>query len=211
MIINLVTGRPHVATITVNCPTQSTVVCSLGQFSYTKKSGSSKSVSFEVPISGTWTVTITWGGQTYTTTVSATSQGTVLNAKFRYYIFKSGEGLKVNASYYNGSNAVRLISGTKSFDVAYNTSGIREKVLTDAKIDLSGFSKFVVDATHHDNDHKLWMLAQSSTSGTTTINKFSCPTRTTVTYTFSNLKSSHIGLYNGSSWGATFYNWYLEV
>lgn len=212
------TGGGKFAKITVYCPTNTTVVCSLSPFSFTKTSGSATSVTFEVPVRGTWTITATKNGLSDTKTVSATTQGTTytVTMSIRYYIFKSGEGRKVGLSYYNVGNVYKEITGINSFDCTYNESGITNTVCTDGLIDLSQFSKCVMDCTNHgstgSNLHMFVHTEHRYAATHPNVYTFGTATRATITWDIDALTATrYVGINNGSSWGATFYNWYLEV
>ncbi len=211
------TGGGKFAKITVYCPTNTTVVCSLSPFSFTKSSGSATSVTFEVPVRGTWTITATKNGLSDTKTVSATTQGTTytVTMSIRYYIFKSGEGAKVGISYYNTNNTYyKPIRDVNSFDCVYDAEYVTNHVYTDNTIDLAQFRKVYIDATNHGTSGSLHFVLDTNQSYSANDTDFDiiCPSRTTCEFDISSYNSSmYLAIVNGSSWGATFYNWYLEA
>ena len=222
MIFNIITAG-FKATITVHTAAGATVTCVLSPFSYTATADSSGVAVFTVFGRGNWTVTASKNSVTATATADMQTplENRVIDLPLRYYIFKSGTGVIVPIYYRTGSNNL-AITGTNSFQFLYQSvsvSGhtIRKDLAITAnnKINLSNFSKFVVEAVHNSSGHELWMIAKSNLSDSTNnsiINKFTCMTRTTVTYNISSLTGNkYVGLYNGSSVGATCYNWYFEV
>ena len=219
MIFNIINSGSKFATIIVYCPTNTAVVCSKSPFSFSKNSGSSKSVTFEVPVSGSWTVSMTWGGQTYTATASVSTQGSTVSVRFRYYYFKAGEGAKNGLTYMSGSTDGRAVWTTDNFVIVYDAQAVwegqKEQVFPTSKVDLSNFSTFAVEAYTYNDTNEIWMLAGDTRSTGSQlgnkINEFVCPTRSTATYNISSLTGEkYVGLYHGSSQEVYVYNWYLE-
>ena len=218
MIFNI-TGGGKFAKITAYVPTNTAVTCSKSPFSFSKNSGSAKSVTFEVPVSGSWTVSMTWGGQTYTTTASVSTQGSTVSVRFRYYYFKAGEGAKNGLAYLGSQSYERAVWTTDNFVIVYDGHGVWQgqtaMVFPTSKVDLSNFSTFAVEAYTYNDTNEIWMLAGDSRSTgsqlSNKINEFVCPTRSTATYNISSLTGEkYVGLYHGSSMEVYVYNWYLE-
>ena len=104
-------GSKVVASIVVSYPAGSTLTCTLGSKVLTAKDTSGKWV-FGLPSTGNWVVKATDGTDTISKTVSITTTGqeeTVVLI-YKYYIFKSGTGLKSGLEINGGTPTVETSS-----------------------------------------------------------------------------------------------------
>lgn len=136
------------AVIGVTYPAGSICTCSNGSKTLTTKDTSGKAM-FIIPSAGTWTVTATKGSQSASKAVSITAEGQVetVTLMFKLYLFTSGEGVVDDWSpLYGGyTNAAATsekmtLNGGEAF--YYSSTAA---VTSNNAIDLSGYSKLVVD------------------------------------------------------------------
>ena len=106
MIFNKGSSSSHFATIVVNCQAGATVKISCGTWEFTK-TATGGSATFTVPISGTWTITVTQGSISKSEDVSVTTYGTTYTKTITLsnYLFKSGTGAVVEWSTYAGHDS----------------------------------------------------------------------------------------------------------
>ena len=226
MIFNIINSG-IISTITVTTAAGATVTCVMSPYSYSATANSSGKATFTVHSKGTWTVTSTKGGGSNSDTVSITGSGQSksVSLPIRYWLFKAGEGVKHAISW--GTSPTYAITDTSYFildssniyvgdgGTTYGQVVSKSYAYTNSKVDLTNYTKFVIDIDGNGSTTGLArMLAGTSRAGigTNTINSFTCPSRTTVTYNISSLTgSNYVGMYNGTSVGAKVYNWYLEM
>ena len=226
MIFNWIDAG-FIATIKVTTGAGATVTCVQSPYSYSATANSSGVATFTVYTKGNWVVTSTKNGITATSTENMQTAAETRNVALplRYWIFKAGEGPKINyISHVPGNPSFTYARITSKANFLIDNTTVmadgrlfnKDEATTTITVNLSNYSKFVVDITHHgEATHKIWLLSKSTASATPSDNiiyQFTCPSRTTVSYDISSLTGNkYIGVYNGSSDDATVYNWYLEV
>lgn len=138
------------ATITVTYPANSTCTCSDGTTTLTDTNAgtSEKTITFTVPNTGNWTVSCTNGTNTASQTVSITAEGQAKSVDLAYtlYIFKSGEGAKVE--YYAGHGGLASIAvGTDKITMSYSgtTGAVESCFRAKDKYNLSNYSTLYLD------------------------------------------------------------------
>ena len=104
-------GSKVVASIVVSYPAGSTCTCTLGSKVLTAKDTSGKWV-FGLPSIGDWIIKATDGTNTISKTVSITTTGQeeTVALIYKYYIFKSGTGLKSGLKINDGTPTVNTTS-----------------------------------------------------------------------------------------------------
>ena len=221
MIFNIINSG-IISTITVTTAAGASVTCVMSPYSYSATANSSGKATFTVHSKGTWTVTSTKNSISNSDTVSITASGQSksVSLPLRLWIFKNGEGVKKNI-YYTTDTAFPVMSYSPNDNtnfrfrsaIVYRSGAeynIRAVYVGD-KINLSNYSKFVVDVSSESN-HSIRMLAGSTKSITNSINTFSVTSRQTVSYNISSLTGEqYIGLANISEYNSYCYNWYLEM
>ena len=141
-------GSKVVASIVVAYPVGSTLTCTLGSNVLTAKNTSGKWV-FGLPSTGNWVVKAVSGDKTASKTVSITTEGQVetVTLTLKLYLFKSGEGVvddwtPLYGGYTNAAvtSEKMTLNGGETF--YYSSTAA---VTSNNAIDLSGYSKLVVD------------------------------------------------------------------
>lgn len=158
------------ATITVTYPAGSTCTCANGSTVLTAPD-TSGSYTFTVTNTGTWTVNCTDGTQTASTTVSITADGQSATAKLAYNLrlFDNGdECTSVTGGWTNAGYTYDALLATppKISDgriQLYGKAGGNTGIGTAQSIDLTGYSKLVIDrdvlSTNSTNSAgQLWLL-----------------------------------------------------
>lgn len=129
MILNLVTGRPHVATVKVTTTAGATVTCVLSPYSFSATANSSGVASFVVPKIGTWVCTAKSGSITKSANASVTSVGQTVNLTITLTKYLYHDGTQDVAWTYDASSS----AGSDCLT-------IREVGYATTAIDLSGYS-----------------------------------------------------------------------
>lgn len=141
MIINLVTGRPHVATITVNAPSGTAVTCACSPYSMSG-TVSGSSISFIAPKTGTWTITGVKSGTTKTATVSVSDHSAKsVTLTYEKYLFKAGTGEVVTFTKTLTTSSASYLSIGK---VDEGEMGLAS-IITASKVDLTNYSTLKID------------------------------------------------------------------
>lgn len=167
------------ATIQATFPTNCTsVTCTKGDTALSVPSGelSKGSYTFSVHEAGEWTVSCTDGTNTASKVVSITAEGQSESVTLSYavYLFKSGEGAKVDFTYPTSGNCTASVETDKI--TIWNTMGTEYNLFsmyTKETKDLSGFSKLIVECkcTAQDSrDEYKGQIRVSSSTGTGTSN-----------------------------------------
>lgn len=135
------------AVISVTYPAGSVCTCTKGTKSYTAKDTSGRAL-FAVPEAGDWTVSCTDGTKTASSTVSITAEGQTKNVDLQYtlYIFKAGEGAKVE--YYAGHGSLASIAvGTDKITMSYsgNTGEVESCFRAKNKYNLTNYATLYLD------------------------------------------------------------------
>lgn len=135
------------AVISVTYPAGSVCTCTKGTKSYKAKNTSGLAL-FAVPEAGDWTVSCTDGTQTASQTVSITAEGQTKSVDLAYtlYIFKAGEGAKVE--YYAGHGSLASIDvGANKITMSYNgsTGEVESCFRANNKINLSNYATLYLD------------------------------------------------------------------
>ena len=216
MIFNMADGGGKVAKITVNTASSASVTCEQFPYTLSATADSNGIATFQVPKAGMWTLNASKNGITGSNTVTIDSYhgDKSVTVSLKLWLFMSGTGVVTPIVYYRSASSQTPISGTNSFDFMYNSSTVGTHPTTSSPINLSNYSKFVVEAVHLESDHEIWMLAGNSISDVNTaiINECVCPSREIITFDISSITGNkYVGLYNGSSTSATCFNWYLEA
>ena len=226
MIFNWIDAG-FMATIKVTTGAGATVTCVQSPYSYSATANSSGVATFTVYTKGNWVITSTKNGLTNTSTQNMQTAAETRNVALplRYWIFKAGEGPKVNyISYVMGSPSVTnaRITTTPSFIldnamvVADGQYYYRRESGVTFTINLSNYSKFVTDIQHSGSSvQQIAYVVKSvpyAQPGDHMIYQFTSPTRSTVSYDISSITGNkYISIYNKGNITATIYNWYLEV
>lgn len=145
MIFNKGSYISKFATIAVNCPARASVTISCGRWSYTK-TATGGSASFVVPISGVWTISVTYSGVTQTDTVSVTTYGATYTKSLDLlkYLFKAGSGAIVPwTTYGDASVSTNNIAAKGKGKDPVTQSG----AYTTSNVDLTNYSKLHITMT----------------------------------------------------------------
>lgn len=143
------------ATITVTYPANSTCTCSdeTTTLTDTNTGATEKTVIFTVPNTGTWTVSCTNGTENASTTVSITADGQSTTAKLAYdlRLFDNGdECVSVTGGWTNAGYTYDALLTTPP-EISdgriqlYGKAGGNTGIGTAQSIDLTGYSKLVID------------------------------------------------------------------
>lgn len=161
------------ATITVTYPANSTCTCSDGTTTLTDTNtgATEKTVIFTVPNTGNWVISCTNGTENASTTVSITADGQSATAKLAYdlRLFDNGDecvsvtGGWTNAGYTYSSMLPTPPEISDGRIQLYGKSGGNTGIGTAQSIDLTGYSKLVIDrdvlSTNSTNSAgQLWLL-----------------------------------------------------
>lgn len=158
------------ATIAVTWPAGSTCTCENGNTVLTAPD-TSGSYTFTVPNTGTWTVSCTNGTENASTTVSITADGQSTTAKLAYdlRLFDNGDectdttGGWTNTGYtYDALLAIPPEISNGRIQL-YGKSGGNTGIGTAQSIDLTGYSKLVIDrdvlsTNGTNNAGQMWLL-----------------------------------------------------
>lgn len=217
MIFNISHGVGKFATITVTAMPNTTVTCVQSPYAYSKSTGSGTSVSFVVPKSGTWSITATYGGITKTSTVSVTTyNGTYpVTFTFEHWIFKSGEGAKVNISLGKHNDATAEMDTTRIYLKGCNDvydNGFAQAVA--AAVDLSLYRTMHVEAGLWEYGTG-WLRATTGSNYGTILSEFypSSAERKVFDIDISSITGTY-GLMlwtKGYNTGGYIYNWWLSA
>ena len=214
------------SSVTIKCRvTVTTAASASGKFGSTTVTANSSGVAtYDATASGNLSITSTKNSLSATGTVSVPTNNAAasLALPIRTWLFKSGEGAQTTLCYSQGTTPISAYTRNDSnhFEFLYGAisygggSVSLSAVYTADMINLSNYSKFVVDAVCTASGGEYWMLAGTykGSASSIIINKPYAPTRTTTSYDISSITGEkYVGLYNGSSNAATCYNWYLEV
>lgn len=217
MIFNISHGVGKFATITVTAMANTTVTCVQSPYAYSKSTGSGTSVSFVVPKSGTWSITATYGGITKSSTVSVTSyQGNYpVTFTFEHWVFKTGEGAKVNIGLSHHPDATAEMDTTRihlrgcndQYDNGYANA-------TMPAVDLSLYKTLNIDAMGWTyGKGTIWVSAGPTYS--TQLGSFTAisDTRKIFTFDLSSLTGNGGILLQtrGYNTGGYIYNWWLSA
>ena len=158
------------ATIAVTWPAGSTCTCENGSTVLTAPD-TSGSYTFTVPNTGTWTVSCTNGTENASTTVSITADGQSTTAKLAYdlRLFDNGDectdttGGWTNTGYTYSSMLPAPPEISNGRIQLYGKSGGNTGIGTAQSIDLTGYSKLVIDrdvlSTNSTNSAgQIWLL-----------------------------------------------------
>ena len=156
--------------IGVTYPAGSVCTCTKGTKSY-KAKNTSGLVLFAVPETGDWTVSCTDGTQTASTTATVSAEGEAVNVKLAYdlRLFDNGDectgvtGGWTNAGYTYSSMLSAPPEISDGRIQLYGKSGGNTGIGTAQSIDLTGYSKLVIDrdvlSTVGTNDAgQIWLL-----------------------------------------------------
>lgn len=158
------------ATIAVTWPAGSTCTCENGNTVLTAQD-TSGSYTFTVPSTGTWTVSCTDGTQTASKTVSITADGQSTTAKLAYdlRLFDNGDectdttGGWTNTGYTYDALLAAPPEISNGRIQLYGKSGGNTGIGTAQSIDLTGYSKLVIDrdvlsTNSTNNAGQIWLL-----------------------------------------------------
>lgn len=139
------------AVISVTYPEGSTCTCSDGDKTFTDKDTSGQ-VIFPVPYAGSWTVSCTDGINSKEQTVEIISEGQSENVKlsYKFYLFKSGEGAKVELSTSVEDSQCYATVGTDKISLGWQSNNRTTAVSTANKIDLSEYNTLNIEYTCSD-------------------------------------------------------------
>lgn len=217
------------AAIGVTYPAGSTCTCTNGSKTLTAKDTSGKAM-FIIPTKGTWMVKAVKGSQSASKAVSITAEGQVetVTLMFKLYLFTSGEGVvddwtPLYGGYTNAavtSEKMTLNGGEAPY---YSTTAA---VTSNNAIDLSGYSKLVVDvqtnkaatdnvyawvgvsATKFIRDSEIDTISISNSAAYT---KISTTTRYEIEVDIANINTGYVFVASyGTNINTTAYNIWLE-
>lgn len=222
-------GSKVVASIVVSYPAGSTLTCTLGSKVLTAKNTSGKWV-FGLPSTGNWVVKAVKDSKSKSATVNITAQGQVetVTLMFKLYLFTSGEGVvddwtPLYGGYTNAAvtSEKMTLNGGEAF---YYSSAAA--VTSNNAIDLSGYSKLVVDVQTNKaaTDNVYAWVGVSATkftrgSETNTISisnsaaytKISTTTRYEIEVDIANINTGYVFVASdGTNINTTAYNIWLE-
>ena len=217
------------AVIGVTYPAGSTCTCTNGSKTLTAKGTGGKAL-FVIPSAGTWTVTAVSGSKSTSKTVSITAEGQVetVTLMFKLYLFTSGEGVvddwtPLYGGYTNAAvtSEKMTLNGGEAF--YYSSTAA---VTSNNTIDLSGYSKLVVDVQTNKaaTDNVYAWVGVSATkftrgSETNTISisnsaaytKISTTTRYEIEVDIANINTGYVFVASdGTNINTTAYNIWLE-
>lgn len=153
MIFNMVGGGGGSgATLVVSSPANVSVTVSKDDKSYTKNSGSLGSATFKGLATGTWTVTISWNGQTATKTIEITADYAITIAFF---------SASINITYPANSTCVVTNSGGQT--VASDTNAGSSTKTWTATVGATG--TYTVTATATDGSSTTSQSVSITTDG----------------------------------------------
>ena len=136
------------AVIGVTYPSGSTCTCTNGTKTL-KAKGTSGTAIFNVPSTGTWTVTATNGDKTASKSVSITAEGQVETVELLYalYIFKEGEGAVTPMTVQAQSGvSASITDDVITLNYPYGaTQNIVAEALNKTAIDLTNFNTLYID------------------------------------------------------------------
>lgn len=213
------------ACIGVTYPSGSTCTCTNGAKTLTAK-GTSGTAIFNVPSTGTWTVTATNGDKTASKSVSITAEGQTENVTLTYTylsVFKEGTGAVQALTESKQTNAsISVVSAGITFSYSEEASSCVIAVTTN-KIALSAYSTIHVEAEITETLSGSWAMwkmlfgvfSQKTTSedppdvALAYVAAKANSTRTEYTIDVSSLSTSgYIGLYGAAK--GTVYNIWLD-
>lgn len=225
----IVTVAAVYAVIGVTYPSGSVCTCTNGTLTLTAKDTSGKAL-FVIPSAGTWTVKAVSGSQSASKAVSITAEGQVetVTLMFKLYLFTSGEGVvddwtPLYGGYTNAAvtSEKMTLNGGEAF---YYSSAAA--VTSNNAIDLSGYSKLVVDVQTNKaaTDNVYAWVGVSATkftrgSETNTISisnsaaytKISTTTRYEIEVDIANINTGYVFVASdGTNINTTAYNIWLE-
>ena len=158
------------AVISVTYPAGSVCTCTKGTKNYKAKNTSGLAL-FAVPETGEWTVSCTDGTQTASTTATVSAEGKAVNVKLAYdlRLFDNGDecvsvtGGWTNAGYTYSSLLPAPPEISDGRIQLYGKSGGNTGIGTAQSIDLTGYSKLVIDrdvlsTNSTNNAGQLWLL-----------------------------------------------------
>lgn len=162
-------GAPF-AVIGVTYPAGSTCTCTDGTKTFTAK-GTSGLALFVVPETGEWTVSCTDGTQTASTTATVSAEGEAVNVKLAYdlRLFDNGDectdttGGWTNTGYTYDALLTTPPEISDGRIQLYGKSGGNTGIGTIQSIDLTGYSKLVIDrdvvsTLSNYNAGQIWLL-----------------------------------------------------
>lgn len=229
MIIPLGGGSKVVASIVVSYPAGSTCTCTLGSKVLTAKDTSGKWV-FGLPSIGDWVVKAVKGSQSASKAVSITAEGQAetVTLMFKLYLFTSGEGVvddwtPLYGGYTNAAVTSEKMTLNGGENLYYSSTAA---VTSNNAIDLSGYSKLVVDVQTNKaaTDNVYAWVGVSATkftrgSETSTISisnsaaytKISTTTRYEIEVDIANINTGYVFVASdGTNIDTTAYNIWLE-
>ena len=212
------------ATINVTYPARSTCTATDGTTTLTAPDTSGTWVCV-VPNAGTWIVSCTDGTQTASQTVSITAEGQTKSVDLAYtlYIFKAGEGAKVEYYAGHGSKA-NIAVGTNKITTSYSgdTGEVESCFRTKDKYNLSNYATLYLDLKNSkslSDNYRLGVYISTTAFTWEDINRdpsISCKgypevtsTRKTYTLDVSNMQGEYYVGFGGAA-GAEIYNFWLE-
>lgn len=217
-----VAGASLRAVIAVTYPEGSVCTCSNGTKTLRARNTSGKAL-FNVTV-GEWTVSCTDGSLTASKTVSITAEGQTKSVDLAYalYIFKEGEGAKVE--YYAGHGSLASINvGADKITMNYNgdTGEVESCFRANNKINLSNYATLYLDLKNRNalsNVYRLGVYISTTAFTWKTINQESIaskgyPKVTSTRKTYSLDISAMQGAYYvgfGGVQKAEIYNFWLE-
>lgn len=147
-------GGKLFAAIAVTYPQGSECICSKGSKTLVSNSDSGKWI-FAIPEAGEWTVTstdLTDPTKTKSQTVNITVEGQTESVELSYavYLFKSGEGAKVDFLTYNdrdGTASITVGTETITVNASSSTGGFRTALRTKETIDFTKYTALKMKCT----------------------------------------------------------------
>lgn len=208
-------SEAFLATISVTYPSGSTCTASCGNLEY-EAPDATGSWTFTVPVSGTWTISITNGTNTSIRNVSITTSGQSesVSISYIYYIINASGTADYTGGWTSSGNDAYGHNGPPPGEVAGGVSCVCSAwgdytpagegvVTTNDYIDLTGFTKLTASVgnfgRNYENKGKICIIdGAGSIITSATVNK----TATTVTIDFSGLGNSYkIAIKSGSGEG----------
>ena len=151
MILNLITGRPHVATVKVTTTAGATVTCVLSPYSLSATANSSGVATFVVPKIGTWVCTATKNSITKSANASVTTVGSTVNLTITlgWYIFKAGEGAKVSFTKNEGDyGEITIATDSITFNPRYNSVYQSLHTTSNTAVDFTNYTKMCIETEY---------------------------------------------------------------
>lgn len=182
------------AAIGVIYPAGSTCTCTNGVETLTAKNTSGQCV-FPIPEVGTWTVSCTNGDKSKSETVEITAEGQNVSVglSYRFYLFQTGVGSNIPLTTGGGSFAsIKITTDNIHFDIGgYNSAAKIPYLYADEPVDVTNYSKLIIEGTSSGGNLGLTFGLSSSKGGSLAVSDKSTGAFTSLTIDISSLTGNY--------------------